>query len=246
VKAPAFQFYPSDFLMGTMMMSAEEVGAYIRLLCYQWDKGSVPNDDAALARIGGCGGNTIVSIRYKFGIGPDGNLRNGRLELVRDKQDAYRKQQTENIEKRWKGHKKDTTVLPTHIPNGYSPSPTPSPTSSVSSENTLAAGKPLRARNETSDALAWACQIDPFQMTARAAQSCAVAAASIKKVLPNVDRAEMDRRAANYCLRFPNASLTPRALGDHWAECDTSPKPRDITVSWQRPETTDEQHAKGF
>ena len=30
---PAFLFYPADFLIGTMDMTDEEVGIYIRLLC---------------------------------------------------------------------------------------------------------------------------------------------------------------------------------------------------------------------
>lgn len=34
-KDPAFLFYPSDFLTGTMLMSDERVGKYIRLLCLQ-------------------------------------------------------------------------------------------------------------------------------------------------------------------------------------------------------------------
>ena len=83
MKAPAFQFYAADFLVGTAMMSAEEVGGYIRLLCYQWTHGSIPNDDAVLQRLTGCGGNAVASIRHKFGIGSAGGLVNERLEQVR-------------------------------------------------------------------------------------------------------------------------------------------------------------------
>jgi len=39
MKDPAFLFYPSDFLTGTMMMSNEQAGAYIRILCYMHQKG---------------------------------------------------------------------------------------------------------------------------------------------------------------------------------------------------------------
>ena len=39
LKSPAFQFYSSDFMTGTTFMSNEEVGAYIRLLCMQHQKG---------------------------------------------------------------------------------------------------------------------------------------------------------------------------------------------------------------
>jgi uncharacterized protein YdaU (DUF1376 family) len=34
-KPPAFQFYADDFLGGTIDLTTEEVGAYIRLLCFQ-------------------------------------------------------------------------------------------------------------------------------------------------------------------------------------------------------------------
>ena len=38
-KDPAILFYTQDFLVGTMMMSDEQVGQYIRLLCLQHQKG---------------------------------------------------------------------------------------------------------------------------------------------------------------------------------------------------------------
>ena len=47
MKAPAFQFYAADFLVGTSDMTNEEVGIYIRLLCHQWAKGFVLKDKAA-------------------------------------------------------------------------------------------------------------------------------------------------------------------------------------------------------
>ena len=42
---PYFPLYVQDFLMGTMGMSDAEVAAYIRLLCLQWDKGEIQEDD---------------------------------------------------------------------------------------------------------------------------------------------------------------------------------------------------------
>lgn len=38
-KDPAFLFYPSDFLTGTMFMTNEQIGIYIRLLCSQHQHG---------------------------------------------------------------------------------------------------------------------------------------------------------------------------------------------------------------
>ena len=40
-KDPAFLFYTSDFLTGTMFMSNEQVGIYIRLLCSQHQHGGL-------------------------------------------------------------------------------------------------------------------------------------------------------------------------------------------------------------
>lgn len=84
MKSPAFQFYPDDFIAGTTEMSPAEVGAYIRLLCYQWGRGSIPlADEARLARI--AGGEVTPDVLAKF---PEG--RNARLEAVRAEQEAYR------------------------------------------------------------------------------------------------------------------------------------------------------------
>ena len=38
-KDPAFLFYSSDFLTGTMFLSDEQTGRFIKLLCVQHQKG---------------------------------------------------------------------------------------------------------------------------------------------------------------------------------------------------------------
>jgi len=52
-KAPAFQFYPKDFLTDGHVagMTLAERGAYITLLCLCWREGSLPFDMARLARM---------------------------------------------------------------------------------------------------------------------------------------------------------------------------------------------------
>lgn len=40
-KDPAFLFYPSDFLTGTMFLNNEQIGIYIRLLCSQHQHGGL-------------------------------------------------------------------------------------------------------------------------------------------------------------------------------------------------------------
>lgn len=44
-KDPAFLFYSSDFLTGTMFMDDEQVGKYIRLLCSQHQHGHIAEKD---------------------------------------------------------------------------------------------------------------------------------------------------------------------------------------------------------
>src|SRR3990167_8377881 len=44
-KDPAFLFYFQDFLVGTSFMTLEEIGAYIKLLCFQAAKGPLSEVD---------------------------------------------------------------------------------------------------------------------------------------------------------------------------------------------------------
>jgi hypothetical protein len=44
-KDPAFLFYSSDFLTGTMFMDNEQVGKFIRLMCAQHQKGRLSEKD---------------------------------------------------------------------------------------------------------------------------------------------------------------------------------------------------------
>lgn len=153
---PAFQFYPQDFLVGTAMLSAEETGAYIRLLCYQWTNDGLPNDKVILARIAGCDGNAVGSIWDKFGICQDGKLRNARLESIRVKQNEYRAKQKANSEKRWKNEENSKVGIPAHIPSHSSgisqvPSQTDALHSSSSYTNTLAKAIVLVGGNNNSN-----------------------------------------------------------------------------------------------
>lgn len=95
-KAPAFQFYANDFLGGTLEMSTGEAGAYIRLLCFQWINGSLPNDQEKCARIAGSSIHEIRAIWNKFEVGEDGRIRNPRLEDTRQKSEEYRASRREN------------------------------------------------------------------------------------------------------------------------------------------------------
>lgn len=91
----SFIFYPTDFVMGTALLSVSEVGAYIRLLCYQWQEGSLPSDETVLARLAQCSIADIHGILPKFHAGTDGKLRNKRLEAVRKELISSRKRRSD-------------------------------------------------------------------------------------------------------------------------------------------------------
>jgi uncharacterized protein YdaU (DUF1376 family) len=140
-KAPAFQFYADDFLAGTLEMSQEEVGQYIRLLCHQWNRGSIPVETEKQQRLtGGC---VSVDVLVKFRLCEDGLLRNERLETVRSEKDRYLQQQSQKGRKSAELRKLALTVVQPDTqpesnsgstvveirlqPKVNSPSPTPTP-----------------------------------------------------------------------------------------------------------------------
>jgi len=97
VNPPAFQFYADDFIAGTGDMTTREVGVYIRLLCFQWGKGSLPNDETRLFMMAKTNNepDNEAAVRYvvsnKFVVGDDGRLRNARMEQVRCESEQWRK-----------------------------------------------------------------------------------------------------------------------------------------------------------
>jgi uncharacterized protein YdaU (DUF1376 family) len=50
---PYMPFYIGDHLRDTRILTTEEQGAYLLLIFEYWSKGSLPDDDAQLARIAG-------------------------------------------------------------------------------------------------------------------------------------------------------------------------------------------------
>lgn len=133
---PAFQFYADDFLAGTLDLSQSEVGAYIRLLCHQWSRGSIPVETEKQQRL--AGGSVSADVSAKFKLNQDGRLVNERLERERQKQSDYREMQRQkgilsaesrkNQPKTNRGSTEPpTAVQPNGQPEGSSPSPSPSP-----------------------------------------------------------------------------------------------------------------------
>lgn len=94
-KAPAFQFYPKDFLTDShvVSMTLTERGAYITLLCLCWMERSLPTQPSALARL--CRVSEAAFVRLWPALEPcftvvNGRLIQGRIERERRKQEVYR------------------------------------------------------------------------------------------------------------------------------------------------------------
>lgn len=82
-------------------MSAEEVGIYMRLLCQQWSKGSLPDDINKLMRLSGGKKKAVEAVASKFLKGGDGLLRNERLERERIKQKSFSESRQASAMHRW-------------------------------------------------------------------------------------------------------------------------------------------------
>lgn len=141
VKSPAFQFYPSEWLSSqrVSLMTLEEEGAYIRLLCYCWQHGSIPVDTEKCAKLIGKGGSTTVArvVQAMFQHDPldDSRLIHDRLEVELAKQDEWRRKSSEGGKKGAES-RKQSRVVQGSLENGtnqkatlQSPSPSPSPIS---------------------------------------------------------------------------------------------------------------------
>lgn len=93
-KSPAFQFYPGEFLAGSVATySLDEIGAYITLLSFDWSLNGLPNDIEKLAKL--CRINARKFRALWANISEqfeeiDGKLHNPRLAKERVKQDLWR------------------------------------------------------------------------------------------------------------------------------------------------------------
>jgi uncharacterized protein YdaU (DUF1376 family) len=150
-KAPAFQLYTDDFLAGTLDMSQAEVGQLIRLLCHQWNRGSIPVETEKQQRL--AGGCVSVDVLAKFDECEDGLLRNIRLESVRTEKGKFlqsqsvkgklsaEKRRLDALERQKQVNQNPTAVEPVLQPDDQpefnSPSPSPSPKEDTKKEKAL-------------------------------------------------------------------------------------------------------------
>ena len=108
-KAPAFQFYPKDWLTDpdVVCMSMAQKGAYITLICYCWLEHKLHKNDDHIRNLLGNARNWKTlwnGIKHKFEIQGD-YLVHPRLKEERIKQEEYRKKKSnagiEGMKKRW-------------------------------------------------------------------------------------------------------------------------------------------------
>ena len=102
-KSPAFQFYPKDFLTdeNVRMMSFQERGVYITLICLCWSEGTLPAGVDRLARL--CGAPLSAFRRLWPALEPcfrvdserSDRLIHPRLEKEREKQADYKRRQSD-------------------------------------------------------------------------------------------------------------------------------------------------------
>jgi hypothetical protein len=88
---PAFLFYSSDFLTGTLTMTHEQVGKYVRLLCMQHQQGRLSDSDMKYI----CKRHD-EKIYAKFIKGEDNYYRNDRLKLEMERRIKYSESRRKN------------------------------------------------------------------------------------------------------------------------------------------------------
>jgi uncharacterized protein YdaU (DUF1376 family) len=103
-RPPAFQLYPADFLAdeNVVVMTNQEAGCYIKLLCYCWREGSIPSEIPKIAKL--CGESssnmaqlwTAIEMCFSSAIDNPSRLRHPRLERERKKQEQYRAERSES------------------------------------------------------------------------------------------------------------------------------------------------------
>jgi hypothetical protein len=94
-KDPAFLFYSSDFLTGTLLMSMEQKGKFITLLCIQHQKGHLSEKD--MLHICGSYDEDVFT---KFQKDEKGKFYNIRLEEEVGKRKAYSESRRNNRKKK--------------------------------------------------------------------------------------------------------------------------------------------------
>ena len=123
MKSPAFQFYPSDYTSSqrVRLLTLEEEGAYINLLCSCWLHGSIPADPEMAARLIGKGASTTLATTVLTMFVPSsepGRLVHDRLEAERSKQADWRAKSSAGGKKSAENRKGGSRVVQPPLADG--------------------------------------------------------------------------------------------------------------------------------
>ena len=92
-KSPAFNFYSSDFLTGTIFMEDHEVGKYAKLMCIQHQKGHMSLEQMEVV----CKGSVPKNVMANYTQDDAGLYYNKRLEKVIAEKQEYCEKQASNL-----------------------------------------------------------------------------------------------------------------------------------------------------
>jgi uncharacterized protein YdaU (DUF1376 family) len=96
-KDPAFLLYPKEFLADTAFLSNEQVGIYIKMMCFQHHKGHLSEKE--IARISE--GEPDDEVMAMFQMDDDGLWYSAKLEDEIQRRKSYAESQRERANKRW-------------------------------------------------------------------------------------------------------------------------------------------------
>jgi len=104
-KDPTIPFYAQDFIVDTIQLPENLVGAYIRLLCVLWINKFCHYDAIALANVSPSAKEVVDLLKDKFTFDGEGKFTSNRLEEVRAKRLEIRAKRQEagliGLQKRW-------------------------------------------------------------------------------------------------------------------------------------------------
>lgn len=202
--APAFQFYPHDFLAGRVATySLQAVGAYILLLSYDWSLNGLPNDVESLAKLCRLSARSFrvlwaeISDQFEESAG---RLYNPRLAKERQKQELWRAKSAlggkHSAEKRAKGA--STTLEPPYPPKGNTPSPSPVTTKKLAADAAAATRESWVSRL----AAVWVAEVGRITLGRLGAD--------LKPTIDQHGEARTERAMRLYVADRKSASQTPK------------------------------------
>jgi hypothetical protein len=250
-KLPFLQFYPSDYLVDTRVLTLSARGAWVDIICVlhgSSTRGTRKFPARGWSRIMGVAEADFLSALREIEDMKVGDVirdSNGDVTLT------CRRMMNESITRtqtrlRVKHHREKERNAERNASSNADVTRNKSEVISQKSEaknNTapvpVAAGEPAdcpfppevtkaaKARKVLIDALAACGGADPLQIVASAWSGIGKALADIKGVCPQVTPEEIARRSANYRTHMSaDTILTPHALAKNWALCD-KPNPRN-------------------